>query len=128
MQAVSAELLRWLVFVIAGRKQPSQIDLFASLALDRHPTVRAAVANCLAYWVAQGVAVDAALELLQRTIGSSGTQVPRMVAAGMIGAETTTAVSQLAALLKDNPSAYVRSISAQHRNSSTAPQPYSRHD
>lgn len=101
-------------FVIAARKRPSQIDLFAALALDRDPTVRATVANFLAYWVAQGVAVDAALELLQRTIGSSGTQVPRMIAAGMIGAKTTTAVSQLAGLLKGSPSAYVRSISAQH--------------
>lgn len=101
-------------FVIAARKQPSQVDLFASLALDRHPTVRATVANCLAYWVAEGVAVDAALELLQRTIASSGTQVPRMIAAGMIGAKTTAATSQLAALLKEHSSAYVRSISAQH--------------
>lgn len=107
-------------FVIAARKQPSQIDLFASLALDRHPSVRATVANCLAYWVAQGVAVDAALELLQRTIGSSGTQVPRMIAAGMLGAKTTAATSQLAALLHDHPSAYVRSISAQHLNDGTS--------
>jgi hypothetical protein len=104
------------VFVIAARRQPSQIDLFASLALDVHPTVRATVANCLAYWVAQGVAAEAALALLERTISSSGTQVPRMIAAGMVGARTTASVSQLAALLQDSPSAYARSVSAQHLN------------
>lgn len=101
-------------FVIAARKQPPQIDLFAALALDRHPSVRATVGNCLAYWVAQGIAVDAALELLQRIITTSGTQVPRMIAAGMSGAEATPAIAQLAALLKDNPSSYVRTISAHH--------------
>ncbi len=41
-------------FVIAAKKQPTQINLFAALALDRHPPVRATVANCLAYWVAPG--------------------------------------------------------------------------
>jgi hypothetical protein len=44
------------------------------------------------------VDIGAALELLQRTIGLSSTQVLRMVAAGMIGAKTTTGVAQLACL------------------------------
>lgn len=37
-----------------------------------------------------------------------------MIAAGMSGAKTTPAIAQLAALLKDNQSSYVRSISTQH--------------
>jgi HEAT repeat protein len=101
-------------FVIASRKQPTQLDVFASLAFDRDPNVRATVANCLAYWVAQDVAVDAALALLQRIIAAPGTQVPRMIATGIVGAETTVSVSQLAKLLKEHPSGYVRSISVQH--------------
>jgi hypothetical protein len=43
-----------------------------------------------------------------------GTDAARMIARVLDGKQTTTHIAQLADLLRDHPSAYVRSVTAPH--------------
>ncbi|MCW2690477.1 MAG: hypothetical protein JWR37_5367, partial [Mycobacterium sp.] len=100
--------------VIADQQHPEQLDLLASLAFDQDPHVRAQAAGGLAYWITQDVAAHRALGLLTRILDSPGTDAARMIARVLDGKQTTTHIAQLADLLRDHRSGYVRSVSAQH--------------
>ena len=100
--------------VVTSRRRPEQLDVLASLAFDGDPKVRATAANCVAYWFTHDVAADPSLALLIRILEDPGTEVARAVASLINGSDTTDAVRQLASLIRNHPSAYVRSVAAQH--------------
>lgn len=52
--------------------------------------------------------------LLTRLLSGEGTEVTRMVAQVIDGVPSSHAVEQVAALLREHPSAYVRMVCAQH--------------
>jgi hypothetical protein len=100
--------------VIASKRQPGHLAALAAVGSDTDPKVRSFVANCLAYWVTHDVEVDSSLLLLTRFLGGEGTEVTRMVAQVIDGVPTSRAVRQVAALLREDPSAYVGMVCAQH--------------
>ena len=100
--------------VIAVREQPEQLDALATLAFDDDPTVRIQAIGSLAYWVTQDVATDRALSVLTVISNTPGTEAARTIARAIDGRQTTPQIQQLAGLLRGHPSAYVRSVSAQH--------------
>jgi hypothetical protein len=100
--------------IIAGRERPEQLDALAALAFDHDPQVRAQATGGLAYWVTQDVATDRVLGLMRRILDNPGTDAARITAKVLDGKKTSPSIAQLAEMLREHPSAYVRSVSVQH--------------
>lgn len=100
--------------VIAGRERPEQLDALATLAFDHDPKVRAQAIGGLTYWITQDVVADRVLGVLTRILDNPGTEAARIVARTLDGKQSTTYTTQLADMLREHPSAYVRSVSTQH--------------
>ncbi|WP_137725914.1 DUF4365 domain-containing protein [Prescottella subtropica] len=96
------------VHVVAARNSPSDLTTLAVLANDPATRVRTRVAFSLARRVAQGVAVQPALELLTHVLDDSGTRVAQAVAAQLAQTQPSDMTAPLAEMLKDHPSSRVR--------------------
>lgn len=100
--------------VIAGGERPEKLDALVSLAFDHDPNVRARAIGGLTYWITQDIAPDRVLVALARILDNAGTAAARIVAKTLDGKQPSTYTTQLAGMLREHPSAYVRSVSKQH--------------
>lgn len=100
--------------MVTSRAHPQDMGILASLAFDNTPEVRTTAASCLTYWMTHGVAVAPSLAVLAPMLKKDGIGVARAIAHALAGAELTEETRELANLLLDHPSQYVRSVAAKH--------------
>lgn len=79
--------------IVGRRSDPSNFDLLAFIAHDRHPTVRSEAALWLCRWLLSSIQEDRLPPLLLRLIDDPGTQVP-LVIANELGAGADIQVTQ----------------------------------
>lgn len=97
-----------------SRAQPQDVGILASLAFDNEPQVRATAASCLTHWMTHGVAAGSSSALLAQMLDKGGLDVARAIAHVLAGAKSTEETTEVANLLLNHPSLYVRTVAAKH--------------
>lgn len=97
------------VEIVAARGRTSDLSLLAVLTNDADVDVRAAAVEGLASWAVRGIAPTGTLDLLRKVLAEAGPHFAVRISGALLreGAEEA-AVSLLAGLLTDHPSAIVR--------------------
>jgi hypothetical protein len=103
--------------IIACRHRTDHLDTLAALARDSDSLVSGAVANVLVGWLNDRPTDDMVSALLQRLVKDNGMAVARAVASRLNGTERTSHLDDIATMLQDHASAFVRSCVTAYFNS-----------
>ena len=96
-----------MIVSLARRANPEDASVLIALATDPDPSIRAAVASALSYWLVTGVSSEIATDALTALLADQGTLLARRVVAEWPG-DSNERLRPLAMLLLDHPSARVR--------------------
>jgi hypothetical protein len=94
--------------VLAVGRRLEKLDALAAIGRDSDPRVSGAVANLLVGWLSDEPGHDLVKVLLRRLIESSGMSIARAVAARLDGTERNCQLDEIATLLRDHTSAFIR--------------------
>jgi hypothetical protein len=94
--------------VLAVGRRVEKLDALAAIGSDGDPQVSEAVANLLVGWLSDEPEHDLATELLRRLIQSRGMGIARAVATRLDGTDRNRQLDEIAMLLRDHASAFIR--------------------
>ena len=108
--------------VIAAGREIAKLDALVAIAHDDDSSVRGAVANLLVGWLSAKPEHEPVRVLLRRLVESSGMSIARSVAARLDGTGRNDQLDEVASLLREHTSAFIRRRIAQYFDGDSADQ------